>query len=217
MNKKILIDCPLFSGIAPEDLPSALENLCARTVHFAKNQYIFRTEDPAGLIGIVLSGQVHIIREDYWGESSILALIDPGDIFGEAFACAALSQFPVSAVAIRNAEILLIDFSKIISPAITDNHINTLLTSNMLKILAQKNILLTQKLEHVNKKTIREKLLSYLSYLALQQGRSEITVPFNRQELANYLGTDRSALSREISSMQKDCIFEYKGSDFKLL
>lgn len=217
MNTAVLIHCPLFQGIPPDRIETILKRLSAKTQHFEKNEYIFQAEDPAGSIGIVLTGEAHVLREDYWGNRSILTLITAGDMFGEAFACAGAAHLPVGVIAAGNTHILFIKYQKIITDCAPSCPYHNQLIQNMLQIIAQKNIMLTQKMEHIAKKSIREKLLSYLSFTAVQSGSDHVRIPFNRQELANYLNVDRSALSRELSRMQEEGLLQYKGCDFRLL
>lgn len=217
MNLKTLGHCPLFKGLTPDEISETLTALSARYQNYKKNDYIFHTEGRAGMIGIVLSGKVHVIREDYWGNRSLLAPIGIGDMFGEAFACAGVTHLPVSVIAAEAAAICFIDHQKFFSVTALSSPAQTQLIRNMLQILAGKNITLTQKIEHISKRSLREKMLSYLSSLAIETGSNELHLPFNRQELANYLSVDRSALSRELSHMQKDGIIYYKGSAIKLL
>jgi len=217
MNLKSLQQCPLFLQLSPTETELALECLAAYIRNYQKNDYIFHTEDTAGPIGIVLTGKAHVIREDYWGNREVLSPIEAGDMFGEAFACAGVPRLPVSVIAAGETEICFLDYPKLFSQRTASYSFQFKLIQNMLQILAGKNITLTQKMEHISKRTLREKILSYLSSLAIKTDSSHILIPFNRQELANYLSVDRSALSRELSIMQKEGLIQYTGSEFRLL
>ena len=165
----------------------------------------------------MLTGNVHVIQEDFWGNRTILANIEPGELFGEAFSCAGLDKLPVSVLAVQDSEVLMIDYRKIITTCSSSCVFHTALIHNMLRILADKNVMLTQKMELLTKNTTREKLLAYLSLQAQQAGSTKFNIPFNRQGLADYLSVDRSAMSAELSKMQKDGVLVYKKNRFELL
>ncbi len=214
---KILADGPLFAGIAPNELASLLGCLNAVQKRYVKNSHIFMAGDKVAAIGLMLSGRAHILQDDFWGNRSIIAQLTAGDLFAEAFCCAGVSKMPVSVMAAEDADILLIDYSKIITPcsAVCDFHKQ--LISNMLGIVARKNVMLTQKIEHATRRRTREKLLSYLSSRALTNGTDTFKIPFNRQELADYLAVERSAMCAELSKMRDEGLLDFKKNSFTLL
>lgn len=212
----ILITSPLFTGIDDIDLSSMLNCLSAKKAAFTKDTYILSAGNTATDVGIVLSGSVNIIKEDFWGNRAILAKMQSGEMFGEAFAFARLQKLPVSVVAAEKSEVLFVDFKKITSTCSSSCLFHTQLIQNILKILAQKNIMLTQKLEHIVKRTTREKLLSYMSEQAIKAGTNSFIIPFNRQELADYLSVDRSAMSNELSKLRDEGILEFSKNNFIL-
>ena len=218
MKKYLNILCasPLFAGINETDLDYMLKCLSARKSAYTKDEYILSTGDAITDVGIVLSGSVNIIKEDFWGNRAILAKVQPGEMFGEAFAFANIQKLPVSAVATEKSEILFVDFGKIATTCSSACLFHTQLIQNILKILANKNIMLTQKLEHIVKRTTREKLLSYLSEQAIKSGSNTFSIPFNRQELADYLSVDRSAMSNELCKLRDEGILEFYKNHFKL-
>lgn len=211
---EILLSCPLFEGVDREDIGAMLDCLEARKLWYSKDDFVLLAGDTALYVAIVLTGGVKVIQEDYWGNRSILAHIDPAGLFGEAFACAGAKSLPVSAVASQDSRIMLINYNRITDGAGCEFHGR--LISNMLQILARKNIYLTQKLEHMSKRSIREKLLSFLSHMAVETGSNELSIPYNRQELADFLGVERSALSRELGSMKNEGLLDYKKNSFLL-
>lgn len=217
INPEILAQCVLFAGIRPEDRGPMLGCLGARTVSAEKNQYIFREGDPANSIGIVLEGSVRIEREDYYGNRSILARIGPAGLFGESFACADVSAFPISAVAAEDCSALLIDSRRIITTCANACGFHNQMIYNMLKVVAGKNLVLTQKIEITSRRTTREKLMAYLLLQAKQHGSNSFTIPYDRQALADYLEVERSALSAEISKLRREGIIESSKSTFRLL
>ena len=207
----------LFRDIEEKQLESLLGCLTAVRRTYAKDEFVFMADDKAEAVGVVLSGGVYVIQEDFWGNRAILAHIGPGGLFGEAFSCAEVDKLPVSVVAAENSEIMLIDYRKIVTSCASSCVFHARLIKNMLRILAEKNIMLTRKMEHLSKRTTREKLLSFLSNQAATAKNSTVTIPFNRQELADYLCVDRSALSRELSSMQDEGLIKYDKNRFELL
>ncbi|NLL04690.1 MAG: Crp/Fnr family transcriptional regulator [Clostridiaceae bacterium] len=212
----VLSNSPLFAGIAETDLSSLLNCLSAKSATYAKDEYILSADNIIKDVGIVLSGSVNIIKEDFWGNRAILAKIHPGEMFGEAFAFSNVQKLPVSVVTCERSEILFVDFRKITNTCSSACVFHTALIANILKILAYKNIMLTQKLEHIVKRTTREKLLSYLSEQAIKHGTNSFYIPFNRQELADYLSVDRSAMSNELCKLRDERIIEFSKNHFIL-
>ncbi|MDL2286865.1 Crp/Fnr family transcriptional regulator, partial [Desulfococcaceae bacterium OttesenSCG-928-F15] len=208
---------PLFAGIDESQMESLLDCLGAVKRRYAKDEFIFVAGDKAKSVGIVLSGSVRVLQEDFWGYRGILAHIEPGGLFGEAFSCAEKDTLPVSVIASEASEILLVDYRKIVTTCSSACIFHTLLVMNMMRILAEKNILLTRKIEHLSKRSTREKLLSFLSAQAVSAKSTTIHLPFNRQELADYLCVDRSALSRELGAMQAEGLIRYEKNSFELI
>lgn len=212
----MLKKCPLFDKIEEKDLENMLYCLSAKNKIYKKNDFIFSEEDKPTYVGIIVSGSVCVVKEDFWGNRSILAKLGEGDLFGEAFSCAEIESLPVSVVASENTEVILIDYKKIITTCSAACVFHSHLINNMIKILANKNIMMTRKIQHIAKRTTREKLLSYLSEQAIKCKSNEFKIPFNRQELADYLSVDRSAMSNELSKMRDEGIIEFSKNEFKI-
>jgi len=214
----MLKNCPLFADIAEDQLAQLLVCLSAKRQTYQKDAFIFRVQEPAVHVGIVLSGGANVIQEDFWGSRAILTHAAPGELFGEAFACAGegAKRLPVSVIAAEASEILLVDYRKIVTVCSSACGFHARLISNMLQILAEKNIMLTRKMEYLSKRSLRAKLLAYLSSQAVRAGKNTVEIPFDRQELADYLGAERSALSRELGSMKRDGLLDYKKNKFTL-
>ena len=216
MDWETLKECPLFHDITLENIPSMLNCLDAMEKTYRRDDFIFLAGDEPRYVGVVLSGGVRIIQEDFWGNRSILAHAGPSDIFGEV-ACAEITKLPVSVLVHSKAEILLLDYRRIFNTCSNACTHHAGLIRNMVRILARKNLYFTTKMSHLTKRTTREKLLSYLSFLSMEAGSNRVTVPFSRQDLADYLSVDRSALSRELSRMQQDGLLHYEKNKFELL
>ena len=213
---EVLKNCALFDNINEKELEGLLKCLLAKHKTFKKNEFIFCEDDKPTYVGIVLSGSVCVVKEDFWGNRAILAKLGEADLFGEAFSCAEVERLPVSVVASENTQVLLIDYKRIITTCSSACAFHSNLINNMIKILAIKNIRMTQKIHHIVKRTTREKLLSYLSEQALIYKSDRFKIPFNRQELADYLSVDRSAMSNELSKLRDEGIIEFNKNEFKI-
>lgn len=206
----------LFSGIKDEDISTMLNCLSARIASYQKEEFILHTGDLVNQVGMVLSGSVLIIKEDFWGNRSILSEISPGSLFAETYACIGTTPLEVSTVASSDCKVLFLDFQKLLTTCSSACHFHTRLIHNLLSTLAQKNRILTKKLEHMSQKTTRDKLLSYLSAESLKAKSPSFTIPFNRQQLADYLSVDRSAMSSELGKLKKEGILDYNKNTFLL-
>lgn len=213
----ILRECPLFDRIGDESLKEMLGCLNAKERSYKKGDVVFAEGDKAKYLGIVLEGSVQLVRVDYYGNRSILTNIEPPQLFGEAFACAGMKSLPVDAVAATDTRILLLDAQRIARPCgnACPCHGQTIL--NLLHIVAKKNLVLHQKIEITSKRSTREKLMTYLLLQAKKAKSHTFTVPYDRQELADYLEVDRSGLSAEISKLRNEKVLECRRSTFTLL
>ena len=213
----VLRHCPLFADIREENLLTMLTCLGAKVEHFDKKYTIMGEGTPARYIGILLSGSAQIIQFDYYGNKSILGKIAPSDMFAEDFACAELPFIPVSVIAGEACDVMLIDCDHILHTC--ENHcgFHQQMIFNLMRDLATKTILYHQKIDVTGKRTTRDKLLTYLKYQASRAGSQSFEIPFNRQELADYLEVDRSGLSAEIGKLRREGILESERNHFELL
>jgi len=207
---------PLFIGMDEKELSSLLHCLNARTRTYAKGEIIFLAGDTATDIGLVLSGSVQIVKEDFFGNRTIMAQATKGELFAEAFSCTQDKVLEVSAIASEKSEIMLIDYQRIITTCPSSCTFHTRLIKNMLGILAQKNIQLNRKIDHTSKRTTREKLMSYLLEQAKKANSNQFQIPFDRQELADYLCVERSAMSAELGRMRDEGLLTFKKNQFEL-
>ncbi len=214
---EILKKCPLFFNITENDLPVMLRCLDAKIDFFGKKYTVMAEGRPAKYIGIVLSGAVQIEQTDYYGNRSILSVISQGEVFGEAFACCNADSLPVSVIASKDSEIMFIDCSHILHICKNNCAFHNQLIYNLMKDIALKTVLFHERIEVISKRSTREKLLAYLHILSKKEGSRCITVPFDRQELADYLEVDRSGLSAEISKLKKEGLLYCKKNYFELI
>ena len=216
-NYPVMENCKLFTDIHGSDIKSLLNCLPAKYKHYKKNSFIFTAGDKMDCVGIMLVGAVHILREDFWGKRKIVARIEPGGLFGVAFACAGVEKLPVSIMAVENSEVMFVNINRIITPCPSVCSFHASLIKNLTLLLAENNIALIQKLEYVTQPSTRKKLLSYLSEQARLAGKSSFNIPFNREELADFLSVERSGLSAELSKMKDAGLLLYKKNHFELL
>lgn len=213
----VLRRCPLFNDIKDEDLCTLINSLGAKSQKFGKGETILAKGEPAKWLGIVLSGSVQTTRVDYSGNRSIVARFKSSELFGEALACAGAAVMPFNVVAVDTAELMLIDAEKIIQTGSGAGEFWSQMICNLLKIVATQNLVCNQKLEIISKRSTRGKLMAYLTLQAKNAGSNSFTIPFDRQELADYLEVDRSGLSAEISKLRKEQILLCKRNKFTLL
>ncbi|MDL2220459.1 Crp/Fnr family transcriptional regulator [Eubacteriales bacterium OttesenSCG-928-N14] len=213
----VLQRVPLFAGFSPEELPNTLQCLEAQQKKYQKDETIFLAGDAANRVGILLCGTAQVVSDDVFGNRSIRTMLGEADLFGEVFACAEVEQLPVSVIAQRDCVVLLINYARILSPCQAQCIFHANLVENMMRILAQKNLMLSTKMDVLSARSTRHKLLNYFSALAMQQGSAQVTLPFDRQQLADYLAVDRSAMSTELSKMQRDGLIRYQKNRIELL
>ena len=213
---EILAENPLFKGIPKSNLEQVVVRLEMSKKKYQKNEIIYHTGDIVDELGIVLEGSAFIIRYDIWGGQNILARVEKGEVFGESYACVEKEPLMVDVTAAEDITVLFLNVGKVLHLEHNFCGYQSHLLRNLLAIMAQKNILLSGKMDHLAQRSIREKVLSYLSFQAMKNENAEFTIPFDRQQLADYLSVDRSALSRELSKMKQEKILTYKKNHFIL-
>jgi len=206
----------LFRGTSEEELPTLLDCLAPTTREYAKNELILRQGEDVSAVGLVLSGRAQVIEEDFWGNRSILADAWPGDLFAEAYAFLPGERLRVSVVAAEPTSVMLLDAKRMLEVCSSACRFHTRLVQNILAESARKNLALTRKVSHMSKRSTREKLLSYLSGQALGAGSDAFEIPFNRQQLADYLCVDRSAMSSELCKMRDEGLLVFDKNRFQL-
>ena len=213
---ELLRKTPLFAGIEEADLPGLLGCVGARERSFQKGEVLLHRGDRIESLGLVLSGTVQVIREDFWGNRSVVGLVEAGESFGESYALAG-QPLEVSVQAVSAGEALFLNAGKMISGCGQVCGFHERLSRNLLSLLARKNLMLTEKMRHMARKTTREKLLSYLSAQAVRAGAPEFDIPMDRQQLADFLGVERSAMSTALGRLRDEGVLEFHRSHFRLL
>ena len=206
----------LFSGVSERELKAMLACLRPETKDYPKDAFVLRAGDTAEAVGLVLSGTILMLQEDVWGNRNILSKAGPGQIFAAAYACAPGSVLNVSVLAETPVTVLFLNVGRVLTlcPAACAHH--SRIIRNLLGELAGKNLRLGEKLTHMGQRTTRAKIMSYLSAEAQRLGTYELDIPFSRQQLADYLGVERSGLSLELGKMKQDGLLEFHKNHFEL-
>ena len=212
----VLETCPLFQNIASRDIPGLLACLGASLRTYRKQQHILSEGDPADRLGILLTGSAAVVSQDIYGNRSILSSVQPGQLFGESFACSGVESLPVSVVAGEDTAVLLVGSRRITQSCSNACGFHNQMIYNLLQAVAARSLEFHQKLEIIARRTTREKLMAYLLSQAKAAGSKEFTIPYDRQALADYLGVERSAMSAELSKLQKEGILTTNRSHFIL-
>lgn len=207
----------LFWGVGEEDIASLLSCLGARKKEYKKGEYILREGEHISDIFILVEGKIHIQKDDYWGNRSILSVISVGEMFGEGYAAPESGALLNDVVAVEDSSVIFFDVKRILTTCSSACRFHNMIVQNMFFAISDKNRRLVQKLGHMSGRTTRAKLISYLSEEAKRQGSSTFTVPFNRQQLADYLCVDRSAMSNELCKMRDEGMIRFEKSRFELL
>ena len=207
----------LFDGISKEDIAKLCKCLSAREKKLNKGAFVFQAGEKIGSVYVLLSGSVHIVDSDLWGNQAIVETMHAYDFFGEAYVFAKADCYLVSVQAAEDIHVLVLNPKLIDNTCVHDCECHQVFSRNVVRIMALKIVRLTQKLTHVVRRTTREKLLSYLSQRAQQTGSSTFEIPYSRQQLADYLSVERSAMSHELGKMRDAGIVKYHKNHFELL
>ena len=212
----ILRNSPFFQGMTEEEILSVLHCVNASVHHRKKDEYILRVGDSTESMGLVLRGSVLVLQEDLWGHRNIIHRIGPGEYFAEPFAATAGSVLNVSVVADEDSEIMLLNMERFLRTCPHACAYHSRMVRNLVSVMAKRVLDLNEKLTHMAKRSTREKLLSYLSAESMRQGKLAFTIPYDRQQLADYLSVERAAMSVELSKLQKEGLLKTNRNYFEL-
>ena len=213
----ILKRTKVFAGVSEEEISAMLGCLQARRAHYGKGEYVFRQGEHLNHIMVLVEGSLHVQRDDYWGNRSILNQISVGEMFGEAYVSPDSGPLLNDVVAVQDSTVILFDVRRILTVCSSACRFHAMTVQNLFFAISEKNRQLVQKLGHMGKRSTREKLISYLSEEAGRHNSSTFTIPFNRQQLADFLSVDRSAMSTELSKMRDDGLLLFEKNRFTLL
>lgn len=217
MNYHLLTSTQLFHGMHQDEIESVLEPLGAHEQTYQPGEVIVRTGDPLSEIGLIERGSADLVANFWWGDSHAIGHVGVGETFGQNFAAVPGYELMCDIVAVEETIVLFIEMDKVLHTCQNNCDVHRRLTQNILRISATRNLELSHRMVHVSPKTIRGRMLSYLSQLANEQESVHVIVPYSRQQLADYLIVDRSALSGELSKMQRDGLISYNRNAFTLL
>ena len=212
-----LANTQLFRGMEPSDIDEMLGSLQAKERTYKKGEIILPEGLPTEQIGVVLSGRVVIELGDVWGNNSVLSSIGPGGVFAEAYACVPGEPLMVNVTAAEETETLLLNIGQVLDPCSKACPYHMRIVRNLLTLCAVKNLQLSRRMLHTGPKSIRKRLLSYFSECIKRTGSYSFDIPYNRQQLADYLSVERSALSNELSTMQRDGLIRYEKNHFDVM
>ncbi|MBO5933995.1 MAG: Crp/Fnr family transcriptional regulator, partial [Clostridia bacterium] len=207
----------LFAGVGDDEIASMLSCLGARLYTYKKGEYVLRQGEHLNDIIVLVDGNLHIQKDDYWGNRSILGQIAVGEMFGEAYVAPESGALLNDVVAVDESSVIFFDVKQIITTCSSACRFHSMVVQNMFFAISEKNRKLVQKLGHMSKRSTREKLISYLSEEAKRHSSSSFTIPFNRQQLADFLSVDRSAMSNELCRMRNEGLLEFNKNSFRLL
>ena len=216
VDNGLLLKTAIFSGLNEEELAQALEYLAARGAEYKKGENLINPGDRMERFGIVMSGTVQVSSYDINGNQMIMTSVARGGIFGESLSVIGVEESPICAAAAEDCNILWLRAEPIRKNR-ADSPLHTKIVANFIGAIAHKCLAMNDRVQILSKKTIREKVITYLSQLAEHKRKSEFTLPLDRQNMANYLGVERSALSRELSKMAAEGIISYRKNNFKIL
>ena len=214
---KIPENSPLFHHILPVEQEKLLSCLQATEKRYEKGEVILREGEPTRWMGLVLTGRVLLEHSDVSGNNAVLGSVLPGAVFAEPYACLPRQPLLIRAVAAEESRVLLLRAERVLDTCPETCACHGQLLRNLLTVCAEKNLHLSQRILHTSPKTIRGRLLSYFSDRVRQTGSQRFSIPFDRQQLADYLGVERSALCHELSKMRREGLIRYRKNQFEWL
>lgn len=213
----ILKRTQLFSGISEDEISAMLSCLGSELLTYSKGKYLFREGEYINKILLLVEGELIIWQDDFWGNRNIVTMIRPGEIFGEAYVSPESGTLPNHVVAKEDCTVIFFDVSRVLTVCPSACRFHSMVIKNLFFSISEKNRHLIQKIDHMSKRSTRAKLLSYLSQEAGRQNSSTFTIPFNRQQLADFLSVDRSAMSNELCKMRDEGLITFRKNEFRLL
>lgn len=207
----------LFAGVGDNEISAMLNCLQAQLLTFQKGEYVFREGEHLDKITLLVEGKLLIQKDDFWGNRSIVHAIQVGEMFGESYIAPESGALLNDVIAEENSAVLFFDIHKILTVCPSACKFHAMVIQNLFFAISEKNRKLVQKIGHISKRSTRAKLLSYLSEEAKRQNNSSFSIPFNRQQLADFLSVDRSAMSNELCKMRDEGLLEFDKNKFTLL
>ncbi len=210
----ILKGSKLFENVSEDEICGMLACLDAKEKHFKEGEFVFRQGDRVESVSVLVEGALLVQADDYWGNRSIITSVGAGELFGQAYLAGEAIMNDV--VAAKDSTVVFFDAKRVLTTCSSACPFHNRVIRNLFFALSETNLRLVTKLGHIQKRTTREKLMSYLSLMAKKAGSSSFTIPFNRQELADFLSVDRSAMSAELCKMRDEGLLRFNKSSFTL-
>lgn len=213
----ILKKTQMFAGVGENEISEMLSCLDARLYNYKRGEYVLRQGEHLRDVLVLVEGELHIQNDDYWGNRSILGRISVGDMFGEAYLAPESGGILNDVIAVEDSAVIFFDVKRVLTSCSSACRFHAMVVQNMFFAISEKNRKLVQKLGHMSRRSTREKLISYLSEEAKKNNSSCFSIPFNRQQLADFLSVDRSAMSNELCKMRDAGLLEFDKNSFRLL
>ena len=213
----ILQKTQMFAGVGENEISEMLSCLDARLYNYKRGEYVLRQGEHLRDVLVLVEGELHIQNDDYWGNRSILGRISVGDMFGEAYLAPESGGILNDVIAVEDSAVIFFDVKRVLTSCSFACRFHAAVVQNMFFAISEKNRKLVQKLGHMSRRSTREKLISYLSGEAKKNNSSYFSIPFNRQQLADFLSVDRSAMSNELCKMRDAGLLEFDRNTFRLL
>ena len=207
----------LFAGVTENEIETMLSCLDAKVRSYKKGEYVFRQGEHIEQVAVLAKGELHVQQDDYWGNRSIIHNVGVGDLFGEGYLGPESGTLLTDVIAAQDSTVIFFNVRRIITTCSNACRFHTAVVQNLFFSISEKNRQLVQKLGHMSRRTTREKLISYLSQESKRNGSGSFAIPFNRQQLADFLSVDRSAMSNELSKMRDEGLLEFEKNRFRLL
>ncbi len=213
----ILRNTQLFSGTSDEDIEAMLGCLQAKLCTYKKGEYVLREGERIERLMMLVKGELHIQRDDYWGNRSIISMVGVGEMFGEAYAAPESGPLMNDVLAVEDSAVIFLDIGKLLTVCPNGCKFHAMAVKNLFFAISEKNRKLVRKLGYMSQRTTREKLIAYLSEEAKRHNSGSFSIPFNRQQLADFLSVDRSAMSNELCRLRNEGLIEFEKNRFRLL
>ena len=207
----------LFAGVGENEIDAMLDCLQAKLCDYKKGEVIFRQGEYLSYVTILVKGNLHIQADDFWGNRSIVNTVNVGEVFGEAYAVPNSGAILNDVVAVEDSTVIFFDIKRMLTTCSSACKFHSIVIQNLFYTISEKNRKLVRKLGHMSKRTTREKLISYLSEESKRQNSRSFAISFNRQQLADFLSVDRSAMSNELCKMRDDGLLTFDRNSFTLL
>lgn len=215
-KERMLHNSILFADMEPAEIERLCTLLCAFERHYQRGSHLISAGDPISGFGLLLAGAVQVFVDDVDGNHIVMADVTPGSLFAEAMACSGVTESPITAEATANTAVLWFHCAPLRDDTFFTDPLCARFGVNLLHAVSERSLRFNDRIQVLSKKTIREKLITFFSQQVQQQKSLQITLNMDRSTMADYLGVERTALSRELSRMQRDGVLSFHKNRFLL-